>query len=54
MVWSAAIEAGFAGRFEFSEGGEKPFEVRGAAAGRHFEVELVRADRQAGGVALID
>ena len=54
MVWSAVMQAGFAGWFEFSEGGEKALEVRGAAAGRDFEVELVGADRETGGVALVD
>ena len=49
-----ADESGFARRFEFSEGGEEAFEVGCAAAGRDFEVELVGADGEARGVALVD
>lgn len=47
-------QAGFAGGLEFSEGGKEAFEVGGAAAGWDFEVEFVGADREAGGVALVD
>ena len=47
-------EAGGTGWFDLLDGGEKPFEMRGAAGGRDFEVELVRADGEAGGIALVD
>eukprot|EP00903_Cladosiphon_okamuranus_P003713 g3711.t1 len=46
-------EAGLAGGFDVFDGGEKAFQMRGAARGWDFEVELVRADREAGGVALV-
>jgi len=38
-------EAGFTGWFDLFDGGEEALEVRGATAGRDFEMELVGADR---------